>query len=547
MTWDLEKDFVIVGSGAGSICAALVAKECGKDPLIVEKQAKVGGSTAFSGGVIWVPENEFLEEDDSFAKARLYLDSVIGDVGRASTPAIRDAYVRGAKQAIQFLERHGMKFEHARMPDYYSSAPGGMDEGRALIAPLFNINELGEWADYLGRFEGWPALPIKTSEFVDLTLVNRTWRGKKTAAKIAGRILMQKLTGQRIRGTGNAVQGRLLQIALREGVDIWREAPMVDFVSEAGRVTGIVVRRHGKDLRIAARDGVLLDAGGFSRNREMRKAYQPEPVGTDWTVANPGDNGEVIKLVEGLGGALDLMDAAIWVPTSYHPDGRFGGFHVPTDAGKPHCIIVDRAGKRIANEAQGYVDFGYAMHRNNAIPVWAIIESRHRKYYPWGTAVPGKTPQAWIDSGYIRRSRTLEDLAHQCGIDPVGLVETVQAFNGYAAAGKDRDFGRGESAYDRVSAGDPNYRPNPCLGKLEKPPFYAMQLWPGDVGTQGGIVVDEFARVLREDGSIIHNLYAAGNCTASMTGRCYPGGGVSVGKSLTFSYLAARHALGVNS
>jgi 3-oxosteroid 1-dehydrogenase len=543
MNWNETRDLVIVGSGAGSMCAALVAKKLKCTSLILEKQAKVGGSTAFSGGIIWVPQNRYLKSEDSFAKARTYLDSVIGDVGRASTPAMRDAFVRESGKMLAFLEESGMQFEHARSPDYYSLAPGALDEGRSIICPLFDINQLGEWAEHLARFEAWPPLPVKTSEFGPLALVKRTWAGKRTVAAVMLRMLYQKVTGKRLRGMGNAVQGRMLQIALREGIEIWREAPVTEIVCEDGVVTGVVAQRNGVPIRIRARKAVLLDSGGFSRSDAMRRQYQPKPNGTQWTVANPGDTGEVIRAAMGLGAAVDLMDASIWSPSSFQPDGTFSGFHVPNDAGKPHCIVVDGQGRRFANESQGYVDFGRAMYAHNAIPSWAIFDDWHRKNYPWGMATPGKTPEEWIRSGYMKRASSLPDLAAQCGIDPNQLTETVTRFNRFAASGVDEDFGRGKGAYDRVNSGDPTHTPNPSLGPIAQAPFYAVSLWPADVGTQGGLVVDEFARVLREDGMPIPGLYATGNCTASVTGRSYPGGGASLSKSFTFSYIGARHAL----
>jgi 3-oxosteroid 1-dehydrogenase len=504
MTWDETRDLIIVGSGAGSLCAAFVARELGKSSLIVEKQAKVGGSTAYSGGIVWVPQNRLLRSEDSFAKARQYLDHVIGDVGRASTAPMRDTFVRETPLVIDFLERRGMRFSHARTPDYYSAAPGALTEGRSLISPLFDINRLGEWAEHLARFESWPPLPIESSEFANLALVRRTFAGKRTAAKVAWRLLVQKITGKRLRGMGNAVQGRMLEIALRDKIELWRESPMTGLIMENGRVAGITVQRAGSTLRIAATHGVLLNGGGFSRSLPMRRAHQAAPSSTDWTVVNPGDTGEVIRAASEAGAAVDLMDAALWSPASFHPDGRFAGFHVPNDAGKPHCIVVNARGERFASEAQGYVDFGRAMYA----------------------------------------SRAIAELARLCAIDATALGGTIERFNGFAASGVDVDFHRGEGAYERRNSGDPTYRPNPNLGALERAPFYAVQLWPGDVGTQGGLVVDEFARVLREDGSVIAGLYATGNCTASLFGRCYPGAGASIAKSLTFGYVAARHALG---
>jgi 3-oxosteroid 1-dehydrogenase len=246
-----------------------------------------------------------------------------------------------------------------------------------------------------------------------------------------------------------------------------------------------------------------------------------------------------------LGAATDQMDEAFWFPISFWPDGSFGAMHTAGDIGKPRCIVVDKHGKRIGNEATNYMDFGQHMIRAGAIPAWAIFDSIHRRDYFWGMTPPGYTPKAMLDSGYMKKADSLEEIARICGIDPVGLAQSVERFNGFARKGVDEDFQRGESEFNR-KYGDPT-QPNPNMGPVEKPPFYAVALWPGDIGTCGGIVADEHARALRPDGSPIPGLYVCGNTSAAAGGRVYLGGGAAVGPSIVFGYIAGRHAAGANS
>ncbi len=532
-------DLVIVGSGGASITAALVARAAGKRPVILEKQGVAGGSTAYSGGVIWAPTNPFLGTRDSFAMAQTYLDGLAGDDSDAARRR-RAAFIRHSPMLIEFLQRHGMKFMHAHWPDYYSDAPGGLAEGRSLVCPLFDINELGEWASRLAAFSEWPALPIGSHEFAALSLFKHTWRGRGMAVRVAARLLSQKLTGKRLRGSGGALQGRMLQVALRHKIPIWLNARVEELIVEADRVVAVNVAREGKTVRVEAKHGVLLDAGGFSHNMAMRRTYQLG-ANNQWSLSNPGDTGEVMLEALKLGAAVDLMDEAWWVPSSFLPSGKLQGFHVPIDTAKPHCIVVDRDGRRIGNEAGAYMEFGQRMFAAGAVPAWAILEHRHRQRYAWGALTPGKTPDALIGQGYIKKSESLHALAFQCGIDPHGLAATIARFNSFCSVGVDSDFHRGASAHNR-SVGDPTYTPNACLGPLCQAPYYAVAIQPADVGTAGGLVTDEHGRVMRSDGSVIQGLYAAGNCTASVMGRCYPGAGASIGAAFVFGLISARHA-----
>ena len=562
-TWDEVADLVIVGSGGGSMCAALAAKRLGKRALIVEKQPLIGGSTGFSGGVWWVPNNAVMKRAgvaDTAERARQYLDAVVSYDGPGTTPARRDAFIRTGPKMVDFLEREGMKFVYADgWSDYYDELPGGEPRGRSLLAELFDTRELGEWESRLSRYKGFN-LPVPTDQFPALMLAKHTWSGRRAALALVGRIIKGKLTGARLAGAGAAIQGRMLQIALRERLPIWTESPLAELIVEGGRVSGVAVRRAGALVRVQACDGVLLNVGGFSRSAAMRERFQPQPGSHTWTNANPGDTGEGIEMAMGLGAAVDCMDEAWWVVTSLGPDGRpptpggyaSDGTPLPfmhhLDLSLPHSMMVDQLGERFCDEAGAYMEIGQRMYRREretgkAVPSWVVMDSRQRARYPWGTAQPGQVPQEWLDSGYMIKADSIDALSVRTGIAPAGLRRTVERFNGFCRTGVDTDFGRGSRAFDRCH-GDPTVKPNPNLGAIEQGPFYAVRMYPGDVGTAGGLVTDEHARVLGEGGAVIDGLYATGNCTASVVGRCYPGAGASIGASFTFGYIAAHHALG---
>ena len=544
MRYDESFDLVIVGSGAGSVPAALVAKSLGHSTLIIEKQPVFGGSTAYSGGVVWIPNSPLHGSGDSEDAGRKYLNALIGPDGRkASPPAKREMFLKEGPRAIRFLMQQGLKFILVFWPDYYTNAPGAHEYGRSLMCELFNINELDEWKDKVGSFYGFPPLPVNSWEFVNLTLAKRTLKGKAAALRLAARMLQDKLTGRRRVGSGNALQGRMLQAALRAQIPIRLSTALTELIVEGELVTGVKVLGPTGERCIQAKRGVLLNTGGFSHNLAMRHAYQPAPASVDWTMANPGDTGEAIQMAQKLGADIDLMREAWWTPGSLLPNGRYAGFHVPGESGKPHIIIVGKNGRRIGNEAGAYMEFGQKMFAAGAVPAYAILESRALAHYTWGPILKGAQIQPFIDTGYLKTGATLRELAERSGIDPNGLEAEIAKFNGFAEAGVDADFGRGSSVYNRVM-GDPTVKPNPSLGKIEKAPFYAVTIWPMDVGTSGGLVTDEYARVLRTDGSAIRGLYAAGNATAPVVGASYPGAGASIGGSLTFGYVAARHALG---
>lgn len=540
--WDESFDFVIVGSGGGSMIAAIAAKDAGKEPVILEKTDRVGGSTAMSGGVFWIPNHPLQAREgvnDSAELARTYLDAAVGDVGPSTSRARKDMFLAQGPEMVAYLEAKGMPFvRYGGWSDYHDDLPGGLGEGRSLGVEIFDINELGPvWSKRLRTTDF--GVPAKRSESRHLTLLKRTWAAKLAFMKIGLRVIRNKLFNIRQVGSGAAIQGRMLKMALDHNIDIRINAGVTELVEENGRIVGVVSQKDGRPWRIEARNGVLINAGGFARNPELRKKYGPQPSSTEWTNANPGDTGEMIEIARAHGAALDLTDQAVWIPTSVPPDGP-PLMNVP-DLPKPHVIVVDKAGKRFANEAQSYMRNGQDYYEHGAIPAYAIMDARYFRKYNWGFRL--KIPQIWYDSGFVKEAPTLRELAGKLGIDPVGLEETVQRFNGFAKSGKDLDFHRGDKAYDLVFA-DPTNKPSATLGAIEEPPFRAIEIYPGDVGTFGGVVTDEFGRALREDGSVIPGLYVTGNSSASVMGKTYPGAGASISPSFIFGWVAARHASG---
>ena len=352
-----------------------------------------------------------------------------------------------------------------------------------------------------------------------------------------------------------------LQIALRERVNIQLGSPVIRLLEENGRVVGVITEQGGREITVRARRGVIINVGGFSRNAALRQRFSDGPTGDQWTSANPGDTGEMIVEMMRLGAATDCLDTAWWVVTSRNTDGSYpegatlpdGGtatFMHHLDLSLPFSVMVDQQGRRVADEAGAYMEIGERIYQRQretgkAFPCWVIFDKRHRERYPWGAMPPGKTPKSWLESGYMKKADTLEDLARLCDIDFQGLSAEIARFNGFCRSGVDADFGRGSRAFDK-SHGDPTVIPNPNLGAIEQGPFYAVAMYPGDVGTAGGVVADEYARVLKDDGMPIPGLYAVGNSTASVFGRCYPAAGASIGAAFTFGFVAAHHAAGSN-
>lgn len=548
--WDVATDVVVVGSGGGALVGALVARTRGLDVLVVEKDALIGGSTAMSGGGVWIPDNPVMRAAGSFDSpedALAHFAAVVGDVGPASSPERRAAFVEQGPKMVAFLQAQGIPFRYADgYADYYPDAPGGRARGRTIEAHPFDAKGLGPLQPKLrpGMSAGLGLIGFGT-ELTQMSYFNRSIDRLVLAARVWLRTQISKLRGEALVGNGGALVGRVLHLATQRGVQVWTEAPLRDLVVEDGRVVGAVVDHDGLAVRVEARRGVLLAAGGFSRNDEMRDEYGGKHArSAKWSISNPGDTGEVLQMAMALGAATDLLDEAFWLPNHCLPDGTLPRYPSRQTSAfnrarwRPGSILVDESGRRFANESMSYMELGQLMFDRGAVPSWLVFDDAFRRRCLFGV-VPGRLPEQWVDDGYVLRAGSLAELAVACGVDASGLAATVERFNGFARGGVDADFHRGESAYDGFM-GDPTLQPNNCLATIERAPFYAVAVYPCDVGTCGGLVTDGSARVLSTDGVPIEGLYATGNTTASVMGRHYLGAGGSIGHTCTFGYIAGN-------
>lgn len=541
-------DVLVVGSGGGGLAAAIRARAAGLDALVIEKADVAGGTTALSHGALWLPANPLMLEsgmNDSVEDGLLYLQAVVGDQGPATSAARQEAFIRGGQRLVRFLRDEGVVFRLVTdYPDYYPEAPGARHDGRMVATPLVDARSLGPWRTLPRRRPPLPGGVVMSSveEFRALLAVGRSRAAKLEVARILGRSLALRARRVEPLVMGQAYIGHLLAAAQRRGVRLSVRTRLRELLVEDGRVTGLRADRgDGTTLTIRARRGVLLAAGGFARNRALRDRFGPWPASADWTAVIEGDTGDPFLAATAIGAATSNLDKAYWLP------GLMDAHGVPqifvAERVVPHSILVDSSGARFANEAKSYMELGNDQYARNAtvpaIPAFLVVDAQHRRRWPLGQVLPGVPPRAWLKSGHLVRADTLRGLADACGIDPTGLERTVERFNAMARAGRDEDFGRGESAYDRVY-GDPDHSPNPCLGPIEKPPFYAAKMYPTDVGMAGGLLTDASARVLGEDGAAIPGLFACGTAAASCAGDTYPGGGVSLGQSSVFGFIAAE-------
>ncbi|MCW4355691.1 FAD-binding protein [Hoyosella sp. YIM 151337] len=544
--FDDEYDFVVIGSGGGGMAAALTAAHEGASTVVVEKAASFGGSTGLSGGAIWVPNNPELRRrghNDSRESILRYLELLTdGEVPRERL----EAYVDYGPDAMALLERSPwLAFLWVEgYSDYHPEFEGGRPEGRSVEVPPFDTRKLGALENDLGPnlLVGPMGLWITSKDYHHMAMVTRTWKGRSMIAVSMWRVLSNLFRRRRMATGGRALVARM-RLALRDaGVPLWLNSPMTGLIQDTtGRVTGVTIERDGRPLRIGAWRGVLLATGGFEHNAEMRDTYLPDGGQANHSLGAPSNTGDGINAGIELGAAIDFMDDAWWMPSVERP----GGSTIPlvSERAIPRQLIVSSDGNRFTNEAAPYVNFVHDQLEGKHLPAWCIMDARTRTRYPFAQIMPGgKIPQPFYDAGIVHRAGTMSELARKIGVNAENLSASVARFNTFAAQGKDEDFSRGDSAYEHYY-GDPTL-PNPNLDPVGKAPFYAFRIEVGDLGTKGGLVCDEHARVLREDGARIDGLYATGNTSASVMGREYAGPGATIGPSIVFGYLAVLHALG---
>lgn len=537
-------DVIVVGAGGGGLVAALRARAHGLTPLLIEKSEFIGGTSALSHGALWLPTNPLgraAGHQDSVADGVLYLQSVVGDQGPATTRQRQEAYVAGGDPLVRFLQDEGIRFRLiGDYPDYYPEAPGARLDGRMIACPLIDARELGDWA---GLIRPRPPVPgglviSAVEEFLALLAAGYSWPARGKLARIAARSARMRARGVQPLVMGQAYIGHLAKAARGRGIEVSTSTALKRLVTTGDRITGAIAVQAGREVRIDARHGVICSAGGFARDPGLRAQHGPWPASTTWTAVIAEDTGDALHSAVAVGAATTNLDKAYWLPGLVNRHGVSTVF--VAERCLPGSILVDAAGQRFANEAKSYMELGNDQYAAGAIPAYLIIDARHRRRYVLGEVPPGVPPRAWLASGHLKRAGSIRELALKCGIDPAGLERTVSKFNDMARRGADDDFGRGSSAYDRVY-GDPTHGPNPSLGPLEKAPFYAAKMMPTDVGMAGGLLTDEHARVLREDGTALAGLYASGTTAASCMGGTYPGGGISLGQSSVFAFLAVEH------
>lgn len=557
--FDEEADFVVIGSGAGSFASALVMRDAGLSVLILEKTGLAGGTTAKSGGVMWIPANDFMAQDgehDSVEEAETYLDAVMATES-APAPGTskekRRAFLETGPKAIDFLLRQGVALRRGPefWPDYYDELPGGCKTTRTVVAEPFDLKQLGSMRKHMRK--GFAEFNVLLADAMKMGHRRTNPQAGKMMLRMVGRTIKDKLRGRKYTTAGAALQGRMFKAALDAGAQIRFDSEVTELILEEGAVVGVAARAGGTNRRIRARRGVLVNAGGFAKNQAMRDEYMPGTK-AEWSLVAEGDTGDLHREMRRLGAQLAQMDQMVGYQATISP-GTEDAYVLPgaqSMTGKPHAILVDQSGVRYMNEGGSYELYCETMLKRNrevpAVPSWAIFDSQYTgKYQVAGKFIDKKIPKGWIEKGYLHKGESVDALAGSIRVDPAALSATIARWNGFVTQGRDEDFERGERAYDNCGfVGDP-FSAQSSRGTIAKAPFYAVPVVPGDVSTYGGAVTDGRARVLHEDGSVIRGLYATGTSTASVMGNAYVGAGASIGPAVVFGYIAARDAAGLDN
>ncbi|KAF7350901.1 3-oxosteroid 1-dehydrogenase [Mycena sanguinolenta] len=501
-----ETDILIIGSGAGGLVASLRAKTKGLNVIVAEKCKTIGGSSVRSGGALWIPANPLAKAagiHDDRESALKYFEQAVGDVGPASSIARRRAFVDNGAKMMEFLQSLGFRFLLAKdYPDYYPWLQGAIPGGRSVESEFFDARKLGDWQKLLPP----PYIPLAFHMRDSRTLTRMASSPSAMAQSLYKLIptMVRNMLGQKLTGMGRALVVQLLYLNRELKADIRTENSLVEFIqSPDGVIVGANFNTPAGLRAIHAKRGVLLATGGFAHNLAMRQQHLPAPARAS-------------------GAATALLDDAWWGPTIFDPVTGRPSFTL-SERARPYSIIVDSMGSRFMNEAQSYTDAGHAIDTRSG-----------------GLLARTEPPKQALAEGRMFKAETIKDLAAQTGINPDGLADTVSRYNEMSRKGVDEDFGKGNNVYDKYF-GDPAVVPNSNMGPLEKAPFYAVPIWPGDLGTKGGLLADEFQRVVKEDGSVIQGLYACGNTAASIMGRAYLGAGATLGPATTHAFIAVNH------
>jgi succinate dehydrogenase/fumarate reductase flavoprotein subunit len=552
--WDREVDVIIMGAGAAGMTAAIVSKNEGLVPLVLEKTDQVGGTSAWSVGMMWFVDSAPMQAagfKDSFDKARKYF---AGTVGTSVDASLQEAYIREGREALNYMLRNSeLEVVAVDYPDYHPELEGGMF-GRAHAPLEFDARKLGPHFKTLrAPLSAFAPFGGMMLDLVDLLHFLSFTKSARSFVHVMKRFLRYGVDRLRYhRGTrlvgGNALIARLYKTILDRQIEIWLRSSATRLIVDDGTVIGAEVLQDGRTIRIRARRGVVIATGGYPGSREMRQENSRKPT-VELTLGLPDNVGEGIRLGISAGGRLDrnAEDTGFYVPTSLlsneNGDKVLWG-HFMLDRPKPGFIAVGKDGNRFTNEAASYHAFTLGMFDAGAIPAYLVADAAAVKRYGIGVILPGSLSlRRYEKAGYLFRGRTLAELAGKIGVDPSGLERSVARNNQFAVTGVDADFGKGSSAYN-IYKGDPTHSPNPCLGPIERGPFYAVKLMPGDFGTSRGLVTGSHGEVLDHENRPISGLYACGNDMNSPVGGHYIGAGITLGPALTFGYLSAMAIAG---
>lgn len=534
---DSEIDVLVIGAGAAGLAAALAAHESGASVRLIEKQDRLGGTAAISGGVVWLPDHEQMAaqgKDDSADEAKAYFRSL--DHGEMDEDVL-GAFVTEARQMHSFLT--GIDAIELTMmpdyPDYYGERPGAKAEGgRSLDNELFDFNTLGEWKNRV--FQNGPAPRM---------MLRETPLGGSSA--MVDPEELQKRAEQDLRGWGQALVGRLLKACLQRGIEPVLGCGGYRLSVEQGRITGAIVERDGRQEMIVARQAVILATGGFEWDEALKHAFLRGPL--DAPASPPTNRGDGLKMAMAAGASLGNMTSAWWVPTLAIPEsewqsGETRNMPVLIERTLPHGIMVNREGKRFCNEAANYSALAGAFHAFDPatyaypnLPAYLVFDSHYRERYPLASFMPGAPLPDWV-----AKAETLAEMASKIGVDAENLSTTISRFNELAEQLDDQDFGRGKIDYDRFYGDRSRDGAAATLGGLTKAPFYAVEIGMGALGTNGGPKTNAQAQILDVDGRPIAGLFGAGNVISAPTGSVYAGAGGTLGPALTFGYIAGRAA-----